>query len=264
MPVMTSNSPGNLPGNPLVAAADYADALIVARRAKTTLCMLLFLLLGSAVTLFFLLRYVPSLAAMTAAAPPVPPDKATAATRGLLQYFVGLLDFAGLILPLLLAVMVVVTLLVQLVARVVGTGRMTGAVVWAVLLALLLFPWQAVLNNPTVASDPVASSIGLKIPGVIYTWAEVSNPVLGAKFAEVNAPPPPGGTAIDAKITAALHWLRYAGFPLLAMVIVGIVHTKTEPGLRQSFGTDVSILPPDGGTVVDPDGILVTPGGSQL
>ncbi len=215
------------PTTTLVAAADHADALIVARRAKTTLCLLLFFVLGTELTLFFLLRYVPSLAGLTA---PPPYEAAAVRSRAVLQYGLGLLDFAGLILPVLLAVTVLVILQVQLVARLVGTGRVVGGLVWAVIVALLLFPWQAVLNNPAITADAAADAIGLKVPGVVYTWAEVSHPLVGAHFAEFNAP------GADVPMTV-LHWMRYAGWPVLAMIFVGIVHTKTERGLRQSFGT---------------------------
>ena len=231
----------------LVAAADYADALIVARRVKTGLCALLFFVLGSALALFALLRYAPSLRPITGVGPF---DGHTAAARAGLEYVVGLLDIAALIVPVLLAVFVGVILLVQLVARVVGTGRTTGALAWAILLAVLLFPWQAVLNNPLNTTDPTANAMGMKVPGVLYTWAEVSHPTLGARFAEVNVPD--GDRTI-----AVLHWARYGLFPLLAMVMVGIVHTKTERGLRQSFGTDVVVPPPPTATGAD-EGVVVT------
>ncbi len=236
------------PTNTLVAAADYADALIVARRVKTFLCVLIFLVLGSTLTLFALLRYVPSMRPITDAVPVAdvaPAEGHTAAIRAGLQYFVGMLDIAGLILPALLVAFVGVILLVQVVARVLGSGRTTGALAWAVLLAVLLFPWQAVLNNPVNTADPMANAIGMKIPGVIVTWAELSHPTLGARFAEVNVPD-------TDKVMACLHWARYGLFPLLAMIVLGIVHTKTERGLRQSFGTDVIVPMTDEGIVTPP------------
>ncbi len=240
--------------NTLVTAADYADSLIVARRVKTTLCTLLFFLLGAELTLFFLFRYLHSLGPVLAVEPPT--QTAAVWYRMLFEYLIGLLDYAGLILPLLLFVLVLVILQVQLVARLVGTGRVTSGLVWAILLVLLLFPWQAVLNNPGLRSDPVASAIGLKVPGVVYTWAEVSHPTLGARFAEFNAPADPANPAAVDRVATALHWLRYAVFPLLAMVVVGVIHTKTERGLRQSFGTDVVVLPPE--TTLDTTGGVVT------
>ena len=214
----------------LVAAADPAEALAAARRAKTTLCTLLFFVLGTVLTLFFLLRYVPSMRPLVAGPTPVPPDSRAA----VLQYAVGLLDMAALVLPLVLVVMVGATLLVQVAAGAAGTGRTVSALGWAVLLAVLLFPWQAVLNNPAINPDPRANAIGMKLPGVVCTWAELSHPTQGATFAELNVP----GTD---KLAAGLHWARYALFPLLAMIVVGLVHTKTERGLRQSFGTDVVV-----------------------
>jgi hypothetical protein len=218
------------PTNTLVAAADHADALIVGRRVKTLLCLLLFFVLGSAVTLFALLRYVPAMRPIVGEGPY---DDHTLGQRALCQYFVGLLDFAGVILPALLVAFTLVILVVQVVARVVGAGRTTSALAWAILLALLLFPWQAVLNNAVNSSDPTAVAMGMKVPGVIYTWAELSHPTLGAHFAEVNVAE--GG---NGKVLAVLHWARYGLFPVLAMIIVGIVHTKVERGLRQSFGAD--------------------------
>ena len=220
-----------------LVAADHADALLVARRTKTTLCTLLWFVLGTQLTLFFMLRYWEPVRGLITS--PMP----TANGRATLQYFVGLLDFAGLVLPTVLLGTVLVVLLVQVVARVAGTGRTTSALTWAVLLTILLFPWQAVLNNPALATDDKTNAIGMKVPGVLYTWAEVSHPAQGATFAEVNAP--------DAdKFAAGLHWARYGLFPLLAMVMVGIVHTKTARGLRQSFGTDVVVADVDDAPVV--------------
>ena len=239
--------------NPLAAAADYADALIVARRLKTTLCTLLWFVLGTELSLFVLLRYVASVRSLivpTAAANPA----AVANSRAVLQYAVGLLDFGGLILPLVLVAMVTVVLLVQVAARTVGAGRTTSALGWAVLLAVLLFPWQAVLNNPAINADKTQDAIGMKVPGVVYTWAEVSHPDQGAAFADVHGVRPGTGTGPatsepSAVVVAVLHWVRYAVFPALAMVIVGLVHAKTEQGLRLSFGTATD--PAGGDGVVD-------------
>ena len=209
----------------LVVTTDYAEGMAAARRAKTVLCAALFFVLGTELTLFFMLRYVHSLSGITAGH-----NVADAAgwNRDVFQYLIGLLDFAGLILPWVLAAMVLTMALIQTAGHVAGVGRTVSALSWSVLLAMLLFPWQAVLNNPAINADPKADAIGMKVPGVVYTWAEVSNPVQGARFAEFNA-------SAD-KVKAALDWLRYAGFPLAALVIVGVVHTKTERAHRRAFG----------------------------
>jgi hypothetical protein len=220
---------------PVVIATDSGAALAAARRAKSALCLMVFFVLGTELTLFFLLRYMPSLQPITAGPPSATEPKWE---RPTFQYLIGLMDYAGLLLPLVLSPIVLVMVLVQVAGRVAGAGRTTSAFGWSVLLAFLLFPWQAVLNNPAITTDAAASAIGMKVPGVVFTWAEVSHPAAGARFLEVNAPVPANASAMDVKTIAVLHWLRYAGFPLLAMIVVGIVHTKTERGVRQAFGTD--------------------------
>jgi hypothetical protein len=237
----------------LATSADYADALLTARRAKTVVSVLLFLVLFTELALFFVLRYLKPLPVGFVL------SKEDQYTRDLTQYFVGLLDFAGLILPALLVAVMYVILKVQLVGRLIGVGRMTAALVWGVVLILLLFPWQAVLNNPAINYDENSNAIGMKIPGVIYTWAEVSDPWLGARFGlDENAPrtepvmnvdPKLLNTDLSKKIERAkwhppelaeliLHWARYVGFPVLSILILTIIHFKTQRGLRQSLGED--------------------------
>jgi hypothetical protein len=209
----------------LANSADYADALLTARKAKVTLTVMLLFVLVAELTLFFCLRYYK----------PLKP----AATSGeqhaqdVLQYAVGLLDFAGLIVPMLLVVVIGLILQVQLVGRLLGTGKMTYALLLSVLLALLLFPWQAVLNNPAIIHDPVANSLGMKIPGVVYTWAEISNPTVGASFGT--------GEIKQDGFAIGLHWARYVGFPVLSILILTSIHFKTRRGLRQSLGEDQNV-----------------------
>jgi hypothetical protein len=206
----------------LATSADYADALLTARKAKSILTLLILFVLLAEIALFFVLRYYRPIKSST-----TPLDQHF---RDVIQYGVGLLDFGGLIFPALLAVVIYLILKIQLVGRLLGTARMTSAFLWSVLLALLLFPWQAVLNNPAINSDPVANSLGMKIPGVVYTWAEISNPVVGASFGINDTRPD--------MFALSLHWARYAGFPILSVLILTIIHSKTRRGLRQSLGED--------------------------
>jgi hypothetical protein len=201
----------------LATAADYADVLLTARRAKALLTSLLLFVLISQLALFFLLRFWKPL-----------PSGATPMgqhTRDVIQYFVGLQDIAGLILPALLTVVLYLILKVHLIGRLLGVARLTTAFLSSTLLCLLLFPWQAVLNNPAINADPVANSLGMKIPGVLYTWAEISNPVVGANFSHLDPP------------VVALHWARYVGFPILAVLVLTMIHLKSQRGLRQSLAS---------------------------
>ena len=239
------------PPRTLVAAADYADALTVARRVRLGVCLGLWFVLGTGLTLFFLLRYTAATRALLTA----PADHV--AGRAVLEYLVGLLDYAALILPLVLIGATAATLGVQVAARTVGAGPTTSSLAWALLLAVMLFPWQAVLNNPSINADDRADAIGMKVPGVVYTWAEVSHPSQGATFAEVTgrvpgAPPSEGPvppTGVE-RAAAVLHWARYVGFPALAMVIVGLAHAAGERGLRRSFGADPAAVDPAAGEPV--------------
>jgi hypothetical protein len=202
--------------NSLATAADYADALLTARRAKSLVSSLLLLVLIAQLSLFFALRYWKPL--------PAGDSPMHQHARDVVQYFVGLSDIAGLFLPAILVVILYLLLQVQLVARLIGTARLTSAFLWSLLLALLLFPWQAVLNNPAINADPAANALGMKIPGVLYTWAEISNPAMGATFSGSDGP------------AAMLHWARYVGFPVLSVLILTIIHFKSQRGLRQSLG----------------------------
>jgi hypothetical protein len=206
----------------LANSADYAEALLTARRAKGVVTLLVLLVLLTELVLFFILRYYKPL--------PWGSTPVEQHIRDVTQYFVGLLDFAGLILPALLAVVIYLVLKVQLVGRLLGVGRMTQAFLWSVLLTMLLFPWQAVLNNPAINHDKVANAIGMKIPGVIYTWAEVSNPNFGATFG-MGDPTPDVAFLI-------LKWARYVGFPVLSILVLLIIHFKSHRGLQQSLNED--------------------------
>ena len=204
----------------LANSADYAEALLTARHTKAALTLLVLLVLLTELSLFFCLRYYKPL--------PAGNTPAEQHIRDVTQYCVGLLDFAALILPAILAVVIYLILQVQLVGRLVGVGRMTQAFLWSVALLLLLFPWQAVLNNPAIDYNKTDNLLGMKIPGVMYTWAEVSNPEFGAGFGMGEAKP-----EIEFLI---LKWARYVGFPVLSILILTVIHFKSHRGLRQSLG----------------------------
>lgn len=203
----------------ILNAADYADALITARRAKTSLFLLMLVLLLVELALFVVGRYTHALQA--------PADGAGANYRAVLQYLIGLIDFLGLIVPGLYAVVIFLILQVLLVGRLLGAGRLTSAFFWSVALAALLFPWQSFLNNPVLNNDPA----GIRIPGVLYTWAEVSHKTLGATF----------DNKADIHI-AVLRWTRFVVMPVGAILILLYAQMKSDRGLRQALGNDVAAL----------------------
>jgi hypothetical protein len=207
-------------------AADYADALLTAKRAKNLVFFAVLMILLGELTLFFVARYTPVLS-------PIPANSIPSVKRQLLQYVIGLIDFLGLILPALLAMILGLILHILLRGRLLGTAAFTTAFLWCVVLILLLFPWQAFLNNPAINPDPAADALGLKIPGALYTWAEITHPIMGAKFQ----------SSFDA--FSVLHWSRYVAFPVLSLLILLRVQTKSGRGLRQALEPQAAVVRPE-------------------
>src|SRR5687768_9277208 len=85
----------------IATSADYADALLVARRGKHLLFLLLLLMLLGQIAIFLVARYTNVIVPGTTA----PTTTATVPTRTLvaLNYFTSAMTFFGMILPILLA-----------------------------------------------------------------------------------------------------------------------------------------------------------------
>lgn len=209
------------PDRAIETAADYADALMTSRRAKNVLVLLLLLLILAQLTLFFLVRFdvIPIYAPV---ADPAATQPATTDWRQVLHYGVALTAFLGVTLSVVLSFVLMLIVNIMLVGRLIGAGRVTGAYIWALVLVVLLFPWQAFLNHVGLTPD-VAT---WKIPGVLYTFYELIDPELGAKFP--NEP----------LTIAILKWSRFVVFPLVAIVILLAIQVKSGRGLRQALGED--------------------------
>lgn len=188
---------------PLATAADYADAMIIARRAKNVLFVLIFLMLLGQMCLFFTLRYKFHLA----------PNAAQTFPLDLLKYAVGLIDFLGVAAPLILAVVLLLVVDIMLVGRLIGVSRLTAAFLWCIVLTVLLFPWQAFLINQTFSSP------AFKWPGVLYTWTEL--------LARADSQPP------DHPV---LFWGRFVGWPIIALVILLTLQFQSSRGLKLALG----------------------------
>jgi len=237
-----------------VTAADYADALLTARRAKNVLFLVLLLCLLGQLALFFTARYSDLIVTRTAtdvviSAPVMPealpttlpalevelPDVAaptalpangapvvyvpTYAGQSL-KYLVGLTGYVGLVGNLVLGVVLLLLLAIMLVGRLVGVSRVTSAFIWSVVLLVLLFPWQAFLNNTGLTAAE------FKIPGVLYTWDEL---VTHANFVG------------DFSFNSVLKWARFVGFPVVALVILIGVQTRSARGLKQALGEETPV-----------------------
>ena len=213
----------------IATSADYADALLVARRGKHLIFLLLLLMLLGQIAVFFVARYTnvlpPPPPAMTLIAPPTTATttpiavvvNSPAPTRTVLalNYFTSAMTFFGMILPILLAFDLLLILNIMLVGRLLGLARTTSAFLWCLLLILLLFPFQAFFGGST--SDP----LDFRLPGLLYTWDEL---VRFAKF------------PTDDLHIAILKWTRFLAAPLLAILLLAAVQIKSNRGLRQALG----------------------------
>jgi hypothetical protein len=220
-------------------AADYADALMTARRAKNLLVLVILLMLLGQLALFFTAKYSHYIHVDQNAVAPAPgtslsvtnggvtvtlPDL-TATTQpseskvnNLLQYAVALTGFLGITFSVVLALVVLLLAIIMLVGRLIGVARVTSAFIWSIVLIVLLFPWQAFLADAHFVSD-------LKIPGVLYTWAEL------VRFAKVGVE---GNTATTEQLI--LHWGRFVAFPVITVIITLMIQVKTNRGLKEALG----------------------------
>ena len=257
----------------LAVAADYADALLVARRSKSVVFLLLLLFLLLQVTVFLLYRYnafhvvskanptsttsasvsvdrngvtvdpgtttQPSQAAQAA---PLPArSSGFEITLGLYKWVLNVTTFLGVALVIVLAVVLLLTSVIMLVGRLIGVSHVTSAFVWCVFLAVILFPWQSLLNS---GSSPLPGSSGVwtasaspdleqgaytsppvkdqKLPGVLFTWTEVER--------EARFP----ANHFDAE--TVLHWMRFVGWPVVAVLMLLTIQLKSGRGLRFALG----------------------------
>ena len=223
--------------------ADYADAVLTARRAKNTLFLLLLLFLLAQLTIFFLVwsdvikvggtaRETP---AMTADQPVVPGADITtppaAATRpadatgsAWAHYGIAATTFLGMVFALMLTFVLLVLLLVLLNSRALGVAGVTSAFIWMLLLLIILFPYYALLNYGNLATA------NFRVPGVLYTWQELLS--YGHFKSDFSS------TSLAAE--TVLRWARFVGYPLVALILLLAVQVKSGRGLKLALGeTDV-------------------------
>jgi len=196
----------------IATAADYADAMYTARRAKNLLVLLIFVMLLIQLGLFFVARYTDYVIASPTTTRPTP------LWIDWLQYLVGASAFLGVILAIVLGFVLLLIVNIMLVGRLIGVARTTSAYIWCLLLLVLLFPWQAFLSDATFVNP------NFKIPGVLYTWNEL---MTMAKFGF-------GKTADLPELI--LRWARFVVFPVVAIILVLGIQIKSNRGLRQAFG----------------------------
>lgn len=249
-------------------AADYADAMLVARKAKNVLFFCLTFVLLIQLAVFFVVRYVPGMGlrreappsrsvtetqARTAATVPesVPttsistaqlPASASstdqpAAPRAMLPwplaYVIAATGFLGVILPIVLSIVLLLIIQIALIGKpknLTGITHVTGAFVWSIFLIVLLFPWQSLSN------------------GHENSAAMTSQPASAGPHSDVPDMKIPGVLYTWPELvrdydfpTAPLHyailkWSRFVAFPVLSLMILLMVQVRSSQGWRTAVG----------------------------
>jgi hypothetical protein len=110
---------------------------------------------------------------------------------------------------------------VMLVGRLIGVARLTSAFCWSIFVLFLIFPWQAFLR------DHAFTSREFIIPGILYTWDEL--------LARVHI----GRPGSDANITKLIvHWGRFVALPVVAVILLLVIHAKSNRGMKQALGEE--------------------------
>ena len=210
----------------MAVAADYADAMLVARFWKNLLFLLLFLILLIQIGVFVWIRF----------GMPQPPGAATQpamlAGRDVtvaLTWLINTTDFLAMIAVVVLAVVLLLIVGIMLVGRLIGVTHTTRAFIFCVLLGTLLFPWQSLWDYPiagTTQTEPAAQEnvqVGppIGLPGVLYTWPEVQHK---AHFTS------------DPWTAAAVGWARFVGWPVVAIILLLSVQARSSRGLKFALG----------------------------
>jgi hypothetical protein len=206
-----------MPDPAIATAADYADAMISARRALRIVGLILLLTLLGQLTLFFLIRFDVLKLPTTSEAATMPSTMPTYVW----EYLGNASLYLGVALTITMGFILLLLLNIMLVGRLIGVGRVTSAYIWCLVLLVLLFPWQALISK------------GYLVPGVLYTWGELNDPELGAKFVAKDV------------FANVIHWARYAFWPFVAVVVLLRILVKAGRGMKQALGEDDSMLPPE-------------------
>jgi hypothetical protein len=206
----------------LATAADYSEAMGVARRAKSALALLILLMLVAQLTTFFLVRYnvVPMPGNALSDATTQPASEPTRLTD-IMHYLTGLTLLGGIGLGIVLALVMTVILHIMLVGRLIGVGKVTCSLVWCGVLVVFLFPWQTFMNNAELSNPD------FRIPGVLWTWSE-----LAARYNFAN------DFTASGWAPTILGWFRFVGAPVVAIIVTLIIQLKSNRGIKMAMGED--------------------------
>ena len=204
----------------IAIAADYADALLVARRWRSLLLLLLLLIVLAQLAVFFTAHFSPGvLPRHDVVTNVVPTTQAPARTTAdWLQYGTALSLFAGLICSILLTLTLFLTIHVMLVGRLIGVRDVTRALVVSFVLLFLLVPWQTLLVTQNLGKGDFV------LPGILFTWREIDGRVPLVAGADIFA--------------QTLYWGRFVAMPAVGLILILVVMARSGRGLKYALGEE--------------------------
>jgi hypothetical protein len=216
----------------IAIAADYADALLVARRAQRVLLLFLVLIVLAQLAIFFTAHFaegvLPKLSTASVQAGAVAtsqPSVGSRTTADWLQYATAVSLYGGMILSILLVLTLFLTIHIMLVGRLIGVRDVTRSLVLSFVLLFLLMPWQTLLVTRSI------DSAAFVLPGILYTWREISERV-------------PLGTPSDIAVQI-LYWGRFVGLPIVGLIFLLLVQVRSGRGLKYALGEEEIIAADD-------------------
>ena len=214
----------------LAVAADYADAMLVARRWKNLMFLLLMLFLFIQIGVFSFVRfYHGGTITVTTGTTTQPMAGSTHDLGPGFMWLINISDFLGVLCVVVLGTVLLLIVGIMLVGRLIGVAHVTSAFVWCVVLGAMLFPWQSLWNYPLADTAQVSPApdenivVGPRfgLPGVLYTWPELQH---RAHFSNNE-----GSATI-------LGWARFVGWPLAAIIVLFSVQVRSSRGLKFALG----------------------------
>lgn len=202
----------------IAIAADYADALLVARTAKRLLTLLLVLVVLIHLALFFTAHFSPDTLNRAVGSATQP---ATATAADFLRFITAATLFGSVILNVLLVLVLFLTIHIMLVGRLVGVRDVTRSLVASFVLLLLMIPWQTLLVTQSLGSSDAV------IPGALFTWREVSERVIPH-------------VSMDT-MHQVLYWARFVAFPLFALFLLLRIQVLSGRGLKYALGEETVV-----------------------
>ncbi len=195
-------------------SADYAEALLTARRAKNWTFGILAMLILAQLALFFIARYSSVLAPASAATLPTESPKGF----NLIHYAIALSGLVAMGTVLVMCVTLLLIVAIMLIGRLIGVARLTSAFLAAVVLLVILFPWQGFLRDGALAGE------GFRLVGTLYTWEELLRDARFGRDGAMDVAP------------MILKWFRFVGLPVVALLVLWIAQRRSARGLRMALG----------------------------